>query len=146
MTERSFAMLAIDEAHRLVRKGFGLEARHLRLVLELSPLTSFEGLFYYPLEIATRETGLSPSGAHLAMTELVDAGEVEYDFDEKWCLVIGWHVGANRPNNPDMALKRIRKLFASRCPNVEMRLRALRMRLRHSQLQPPLEECGVNRG
>lgn len=89
MSGRSYALINVGEARRLARKGLSHEARSLRIALEVSPLTTFEGLFEYPLELATIDVGLAPDEARKAMEELINAGEVEYDFEETSCRIIG---------------------------------------------------------
>ena len=77
--------------------------------IQCSNFGNFHGQFFYPVQALAMDVPTDPDTAREMIDALTDAGLIEYDHDEQYVRLTGYHSKGNPPDNPSTVTNRCRE-------------------------------------
>lgn len=126
MAGKTYAQIGCGIAHsKKVRALASDTSRWLYICIHTSPMAGWAGMFSYPRAIMAHDidTDVKTLDGHLE--DLRAAGLIEYDNDEEYIRLTGWHRKHNGISNASQCAGRISDFESGQIPDTEMRLQCV---------------------
>lgn len=121
MTSRPYAQIECSLTNSKKLRGLSSHSgRWAYLCAHLSDYCTYSGLFRYPSVIWAHDAQIDPDSLSSVVSELVEAGLIEYDPDEEFVRIVGWHHKRSGPDNPNRVDSIIADLSSLSAINDEM--------------------------
>lgn len=86
------------------------------IALHLSILGNYQGLWWHPPQMLAADLSIDMEEAQQVLSRLDESCLIDFDEDEQFVRIRGWHIKENRPQNQSVAMTRLGELADMKGP------------------------------